>query len=143
MLYDIIFVDEVSTLSPRLLGVLDSFLRRACKRHQYAKNGRHERIFGGMNIIFAGDFWQLPPVRANSIFTNIFRSGFSFEEQTILKMFWKKNDRNSIQELHVLDKPMRTDDPWLIDVLNADRIGAEDWELYCFIHGLPTRNTGS
>ena len=102
-----------------------------------------KRIFGGMDIIFAGDFWQLPPLRANSIFTNPFKSGFSFEEQTILKMFWKKNDRNSIQELNLLDKLMRTDDPWLIDVLNADRIGTEDWEFYCFIHVLPTRNTGS
>ena len=28
-------------------------------------------------------------------------------------------------------------------VLRYDRIGAEPWEFYCFIHGLPTRHVGS
>ena len=35
------------------------------------------------------------------------------------------------------------DDPWLHALLEADRFGNESWELYCFTHGLPTRNPGS
>ena len=64
-------------------------------------------------------------------------------ERRIFKMFWKLDDIDSIQEAFILDKPMRTEDPWLIAVLNADRYGDESWEMYCFIHGLPTRNVGS
>jgi hypothetical protein len=47
-----LLLDEVSTLSPYLLGVLDAYLRRACCRHPYAKHGRHRRRpFGGINIV--------------------------------------------------------------------------------------------
>ena len=58
-------------------------------------------------------------------------------------MFWKLDDVDSIQGTFILDKPMRTGDPWLIAVLSADRYGKEDWEMYCFTHGLPTRNVRS
>ena len=58
-------------------------------------------------------------------------------------MFWKPQDKDGIHRTFVLDKPMRTTDPWLLAVLEADRHGCETWEMYCFIHGLPTRNVGS
>ena len=58
-------------------------------------------------------------------------------------MFWRPDDINGINATFVLDKPMRTDDPWLQAVLEADRHGRETWEMYCFTHGLPTRNVGS
>ena len=43
----------------------------------------------------------------------------------------------------LLTRSLRTQDPWLEAVLEADRYGKESWEMYCFIHGLPTRNLGS
>ena len=139
-----IVIDEISTISPSLLGLLDSYLRRACKRHPYAKCGKHDRPFGGINIVFAGDFWQLTPVRANAIFSNPFlRDRYGNEEQRIFKMFWCPEDRDSVQKTFVLDKPMRTKDLWLQAVLDADRYGRETWEMYCFAHGLPTRNPGT
>ena len=58
-------------------------------------------------------------------------------------MFWNPGDVDAITDTFVLDKPMRTDDPWLQAVLEADRHGCETWEMYCFTHGLPTRNVGS
>ena len=66
-----IIIDEISTLSPGLLGILDAYLRRACCRHPYARNGSHKRPFGGINIVFAGDFWQLPPGIARKIFPKL------------------------------------------------------------------------
>ena len=60
--------DEVSTLSLSLLGILDAYLRRACKRHPFAHRQRAPRPFGGINLLFAGDLWQLPPVQASEIF---------------------------------------------------------------------------
>jgi len=139
-----LIIDEVSTASPMLLGLLDAYLRRACCRHPYAKQGRRKRPFGGINVIFAGDFWQLPPVRANAIFANPFKRGcYGAEEQKIFKMFWNPKDEDSIQKTFLLTEPMRTRDPWLKTVLEADRTGSESWEMYCFMHGFPTRNPGS
>ena len=42
-----LIIDEVSTLSPEVLGLLDSYLRRACKRHPHAREDGHVRLFGG------------------------------------------------------------------------------------------------
>ena len=139
-----IIIDEISTASPELLGLLDAYLRRACCRHPYACYNKHKRPFGGINIIFAGDFWQLTPVRSHAIFSNPFRKGiYSAVEQKMFKMFWNMKDEDCIQRTFVLTEPMRTKDPWLKVLLDADRHGEESWEMYCFTHGLPTRNPGT
>ena len=137
--------DEVSTVSPSLLGLLDSYLRRACLRHPYAHRGKQQRPFGGINVVFAGDFWQLPPVKQISIYTNPFTAETTTEEQRALKMFWVPEDSDGIQKTFVLTAPMRTTDKWLRAVLDVKRDGdgRESWEIYCFIHGLPTRNVGT
>ena len=137
-------VDEISSLALSLLGLLDAYLRRACNRHPYARHGKRHRPFGGINLVLAGDFWQLPPVRANAIFSNPFKKDcYGLEEQKILKMFWVPEDADSIQKTWVLTEPMRTKDEWLKAVLDADRYGIESWEMYCFVHGFPTRNPGT
>ena len=41
--------DEGSALALSLLGTLDAYLRRACKKHPYALRGRTPRPFGGIN----------------------------------------------------------------------------------------------
>jgi len=138
-----LLIDEVSTLSPMLLGLLDSYLRRACKRHHYARRpDKSWRPFGGLNVIFCGDLWQLPPVKSISIFSNPFKRDLEFTEQRTLAMFWKRGS-DSIGKLLELKETMRTNDRWLQAQLAQDRHGQESWEVYCFVHGLPTRNVGS
>ena len=82
-----IVIDEVTTCSLTLLGLLDSYLRRACTRHPFARDGRERRPFGGLNVIFAGDLWQLPPVKGKAIFANPYHGGLAAEDQQIAKMF--------------------------------------------------------
>jgi ATP-dependent DNA helicase PIF1 len=53
---DVLIIDEVSMLSEHLFEVLDA-VGRQC-RH---KNKR-ELPFGGIQLLFSGDFFQLPPV---------------------------------------------------------------------------------
>ena len=136
-----IIIDEASTASLTILDLLDSYLRRACSRHPYACQGRQERPFGGINFIFSGDLWQLPPVKGKAIFGNPFRCGLTAGEQKIAKIFWMIKD--PIHRLFELTMNKRANDDWLKAMLEADRAGAESWEIYCFVHGLPTRNPGS
>lgn len=51
---DILVVDEVSMMSEKIFTVLDQMGRNA--RHRY------QVPFGGIQVIFSGDFFQLPPV---------------------------------------------------------------------------------
>lgn len=50
---DVLIIDEVSMMSHKLLSILDGIARRI-------RNPR--RPFGGLQIVFSGDFYQLPPV---------------------------------------------------------------------------------
>eukprot|EP00973_Karenia_brevis_P048769 6765689-Karenia_brevis.AAC.1 len=52
-------------------------------------------------------------------------------------MFWNPNAADSIQKTFVLEESMRR------MILEADRNGNQSWEMYCFVHGFPTRNVGS
>ena len=92
--------------------------------------------------MFCGDFWQLTPVKNHAVFSNPFKDIYDGCEQKIFDLFWKKG-ADSIQTTVVLQKSMRTKDAWLKELLAAERYGAQSWEMYCFVHGLPTRNVGS
>ena len=151
-----LIIDECSTLSPSLLATFESFLRqKAAVRHPYAhRDGtrkRNPRPFGGLNLLLTGDLWQLPPVQDCAIFNNpeCKSSGERYDagEQRILSMFWDMHDPkkpDTITKLYELSVNQRNDgDAWLNAVLSADREGQESWEMYCFIHGLPTRNPGT
>ena len=100
-----------------------------------------------MNLIVGGDWLQLPPVRAKSIFRNPFLKDCVSVERRILNMFWQMEDVKGIPSspalLFELTEPLRSRDLWLNYVLSCDRSGAEPWEVYCFMHGLLTRHVGS
>ena len=72
-----LIIDEISTVAPEFLGLLDLYLRRACSRHPFLcrQRGAGKRPFGGINMIFAGDFWQPKLVKLISLFLNPFKNG--------------------------------------------------------------------
>lgn len=49
----VLIIDEVSMLSPNILSLVES----VCKETR-----RNEASFGGLQVLFVGDFFQLPPV---------------------------------------------------------------------------------
>ena len=101
-----VVIDESSTCSLTVLGFLDSHLRRACTRHPFAGSGREQRPFGGLHVIFAGDLWQLPPVKGKAIFSDPFHGGLTAEEHQIAKMFWRVEV--PVQQLFLLTRGHRT-----------------------------------
>ena len=49
-------IDEISFLDVDTLKKIDKNLR--------ILTGRRDKIFGGINVIFSGDLWQLQPVKS-------------------------------------------------------------------------------
>ena len=64
-----LIIDEVSMVSAQLLAQTDRRLRelvRALETRRWRPDGT-ERPFAGLNVIYAGDFWQLDPPQATSL----------------------------------------------------------------------------
>ncbi len=51
---DVLIVDEVSMMSAKLFDILD-ILGRRCRKQMHIP-------FGGLQVVFSGDFYQLPPI---------------------------------------------------------------------------------
>ena len=79
-----LFVDEVSLIGAQLLAQIDHALR-------YAKENENE-MFGGINIIFAGNFYQYPPVGSTPLYMPIQskapQSGSDIEKR-LGRLAWK------------------------------------------------------
>lgn len=101
-----LIVDEVSMMSKRLFDVLDIVGKtvRNC----------HSRPFGGIQLIFCGDFYQLPPVGVNTEDPD--NSRFCFESENWFSTFPKEN--------HIqLKQIFRQNDPVYCQILNQVREG--------------------
>jgi len=107
---DAIVIDEISMVRADLLDCVDRFMRL---------NGRDSELpFGGVQMIFIGDLYQLPPVVQNdeeSIFRTHYKSpyffdAFSYADLSIRFIELKKHYRQKEQEF--------------IDLLNAIRSNA-------------------
>jgi hypothetical protein len=82
---DILFLDEASLLSAQLLCEIDYTLR-------YVKENFDE-CFGGLSIIFAGDFYQYPPVMSTALWAPIpahSQSTASEVQQHLGRITWKR-----------------------------------------------------
>jgi hypothetical protein len=93
---EIVIIDEVSLLGQQLLAEIDHALR-------YAKN--NNEYFGGVIIIFTGDFFQFPPVYQTPLYTpvNQFDRASDYELLHRLgRLAWK-----SITDVICLDEQQR------------------------------------
>lgn len=63
MVWRWLIIDEISMVSAKLLAQTDVKLRDTIRRlHTHKlKDKTVHRAFGGLNVLFVGDFWQLPP----------------------------------------------------------------------------------
>jgi len=104
---DAIIIDEVSMLRADLLDCVDAFLRIHGKKKK--------KPFGGIQIIFMGDLYQLPPVvtkEEKEIFRDIYTSPYFFSSKAY----------NEISVAFIdLAKIYRQQDDDFIELLNAIR----------------------
>jgi ATP-dependent DNA helicase PIF1 len=101
---DILIVDEVSMMSQKLFELLDAIGKtvRKCSKP-----------FGGIQLIFSGDFYQLPPVGDRDDIESV---RFCFESPLWFQTFLKSN--------HIqLTKIFRQSDPIYQKILNQIREG--------------------
>lgn len=112
---DCLVIDEVSMLTPTLLEYLDQVGRivRKC-----------DKPFGGIQIVFVGDFYQLPPVSKDN-------DGLTFAFQSPL---WSTVVTKTVQLTQIL----RQKDPIFQQILNEARTGSLTAESYAILESRKT-----
>ena len=110
---DLLIVDEISMMSKKLFDILDGIARRA--RHQ------RFRPFGGMQVMFSGDFYQLPPVGDRE---EPDTSAFCFESDGWNAVF---------PEIVELKKIYRQSDATYVKMLNQIRRGKLSRKSYALL----------
>jgi ATP-dependent exoDNAse (exonuclease V) alpha subunit len=104
---DAIVIDEVSMVRADLLDCIDKFLR--------INGPDHLAPFGGVQMIFFGDLYQLPPVISREeaeLFAESYPSPYFFSAQAMADL---------PMEYIELDHIYRQKDPMFIELLNAVR----------------------
>jgi len=104
---DAIIIDEISMMRADLLDCVDKFLRL---------NGKDKNLpFGGVQMVFIGDLYQLPPVitsREKDIFKKQYETGYFFSSNV-----FKNFDMDFVE----LEKIYRQKDQKFVDILNSIR----------------------
>ncbi len=107
----ILIIDEISMLSGETLALAEAVIREV---------KRNDETFGGMQVIFVGDFFQLPPISKH----RSSRASFAFESPV-----WKA--ANPI--ICYLTEQHRQEDGIFLSALASIRAGSADEEtLLCF-----------
>jgi len=104
---DMVVIDEISMVRADLLDCVDKFLRLNC--------GRKNLLFGGKQMVFIGDLYQLPPVvkgKEREIFKGYYQTPYFFSSRVFQDL-----DMEFIELIRVY----RQKDERFIDILNAIR----------------------
>ena len=132
---DTIIIDEISMVRADLLDCVDKFLRLNGK----SKN----KPFGGIQMIFIGDPYQLPPVvigREREVFRSYYKSPYFFDARSFndiemefieLEKIYRQTDENFISLLNAIrNKSATADDMKEINKRLAPDFEPDSNELY-------------
>ena len=126
---EILIIDEVSMMSLKILLLLDLIARKFYKKNV---------PFGGLQVIFTGDFYQLSPVFANcsekekedSMYCfqhELWNQLFTKENQIVLKTIFRQNDEALLKVLKYVRKGQIT--PSTKAILQSRIFNDEDLDL--------------
>jgi ATP-dependent DNA helicase PIF1 len=109
---EMIVIDEISMVRADLLDAVDQFLRSA---------RRNDTPFGGIQMVFIGDLYQLPPVVTNeerALFAQMYQTPYFFHSNVMKEVFLGMFD---VFEFIELDTIYRQTNPKFISILNSIR----------------------
>lgn len=117
---DILVIDEISMVRSDTLDAIDTILRHVRRRENLS--------FGGVQVLFIGDLYQLPPVATYQdwgILQEFYPSEFFFDSQVI---------RNDMPVLIELKKIFRQKEDSFINILNKVRNNDMDTDDFDKLH---------
>lgn len=107
----VLIIDEVSMLHASFIDMLDKLAKHM---------RRNQKPFGGLQVIFTGDFFQLPP---------IVKQGDEYENEEVFA-FTSQAWKDTKPVVCYLTEQYRQDDDALTSILNAIRLGEIEEEHY-------------
>ena len=146
-----LIIDEFSMVSAELLAQLERRCREMMRDLSVAKYGRFSgemRPFGGLNVILAGDLFQLPPPRGTFVGDIPWQliagkpnttTPLAAQGQALI---WGGQNAG-IQGVTELKRCERTADHWLASVQEELRHGTLSHDTHALLHGQPTTKPGS
>jgi ATP-dependent DNA helicase PIF1 len=108
----VLIIDEISMVRADLLDCIDQFLR--------VNGSRAGAPFGGVQLLFIGDLYQLPPVvlpEEETLFTTHYASPYFFDAHVL---------RTTLYTVIHLTKVYRQQDATFVTLLDAVRMGSVD-----------------
>ena len=147
-----LLVDEISMVSAELLARLElrcrELARDACKE-KYGPNNNAARPFGGLNVILAGDMWQLEPPRGTFLGAIPAEMLRRRGQKTKLphaaygqRLVWG-GPTEGVQGVTDLVRCERTQDAWLKEVQDQSSHGRLTAVTHACLHGKATAVPGS
>lgn len=115
---DVLIIEEVSMVSGELLDNIDPIIRRI--------RGREREPFGGMQVVFVGDFFQLPPVRDRAAAPSDAKDSSAVKVQHFLNRGYAFESKAWLAmnvEMHELTQSFRQSDQVFVTALNEVRYG--------------------
>lgn len=120
----LVIIDEISYLSPEMLAQIDNRLRQIMSKP--------EEEFGGLSLAAMGDFFQLPPVKAKSLFASTWKE-FGIQKsqnEDGAETPYSRGTRifSKLQKFDLLQQMRAAEDPFHTEMLNKMRcpsIGVE------------------
>lgn len=122
----VLIIDEISMIDGKFLSKLE-YIARVVRKN--------DKPFGGIQLVFTGDFFQLPPV-SKSITSSDSTKGNSNGEAEALFCFESEAWKKCIQKTILLTKVFRQQDNELIDILNCIRFGEIEQKMIASIKKL-------
>lgn len=119
---DLLVIDEISMVRADVLDAIDEVLRH------YRKNP-HE-AFGGVQMLFIGDLFQLPPVAGDeewALLREVYKSPFFFHSKAIEK------SRPLFIELKKVYRQSEQDFLELLNNIRHNSLTAKDWQMLQFL----------
>ena len=141
-----IVIDEISQVTCKLLAQCEEQTRAMVQDVQTYRLDKNKKVraWAGINILYVGDFLQLPPPGPGACLTTIpdnvmMRLTPKASEVTqALNLLW--HDTNNVIELV---EQIRCVDPWWNDVLQEFRIGQLSQNTHAYLHGRATDTPGT